>query len=56
MFFFLQEAGVGPMTPLAENDVSPIRHNSIDGDGGEETETAPEADDEVGERSQKKNF
>jgi hypothetical protein len=49
----IQEAGVGPMTPLGEEesplsgDKSHESHPSPDGDGGEETETAPEADDEV---------
>ena len=36
----IEEAGVGPMTPHADTE-----------DGGEETETAPEADDEGQEDS-----
>jgi len=57
----IEEAGVGPMTPLgqegsplpgdksAEGDGSPDSRPSPERDGGEETETAPEAEDEVGD-------
>merc|ERR1719410_396663 len=38
----LEDAGVGPMTPLGDSD----KDRSLDNDGGEETETAPEAEDE----------
>jgi len=49
----IEEAGVGPMTPLADMEASPLSGDkshdsrpSPDRDGGEETETAPEAEDE----------
>merc|ERR1719410_2141878 len=38
----LEDAGVGPMTPLGDSD----KDRSLDNDGGEETETAPEAEEE----------
>jgi len=51
----IEDAGVGPMTPLAEEDnrASEERDSRPEVDGGEETETAPEADDEVGKSRQK---
>ena len=42
----LEDAGVGPMTPLGDTDSLKDRSASDNmEDGGEETETAPEADD-----------
>jgi len=55
----IEEAGVGPMTPLGqegsplhgdkcgEGDGSPDSRPSPERDGGEETETAPEAEDDL---------
>eukprot|EP00092_Neocalanus_flemingeri_P038323 GFUD01041722.1.p1 GENE.GFUD01041722.1~~GFUD01041722.1.p1 ORF type:complete len:2117 (-),score=667.90 GFUD01041722.1:649-6999(-) len=46
----IEEAGVGPMTPLGESDrdskAKDRSASDIMEDGGEETETAPEADDD----------
>merc|ERR1719369_1349312 len=50
----IEEAGVGPMTPLIEEERASEERETKpvgDGDGGEETETAPEADDEAGDDS-----
>ena len=47
----LEEAGVGPMTPLGDSEslkdrsLASLRSPAHE-DGGEETETAPEAEDE----------
>ena len=48
----IEEAGVGPMTPMAEDERKSEERDSKhvgEADGGEETETAPEADEEVPE-------
>jgi hypothetical protein len=45
----IEEAGVGPMGPLVEDDGSRMSVSSADDDderGGEETETAPEGEAE----------
>ena len=44
----IEEAGVGPMAPLVDDDASrmSLSSNSNDERGGEETETAPEAEGE----------
>ena len=45
----LEDAGVGPMTPLQDSDNIKDKSTSdvnMEPDGGEETETAPEADDD----------
>ena len=46
----IEEAGVGPMTPLGEatrdSEAKDRSASDIMEDGGEETETAPEADDD----------
>ena len=44
----IEEAGVGPMAPLVDDDGSrmSVSSNSNDERGGEETETAPEAEGE----------
>ena len=46
--FLIEEAGVGPMAPLVEDDNSRLSNSSTDEQegGGEETETAPEAEPE----------
>ena len=47
-YFLIEEAGVGPMAPLVEDDNSRLSNSSTDEQegGGEETETAPEAEPE----------
>jgi len=42
----IEEAGVGPMAPLVDDDLSRMSVSSNDERGGEETETAPEAEGE----------
>lgn len=42
----IEEAGVGPMAPLMEDDTSRMSASSNEDRGGEETETAPEAEGE----------
>ncbi len=44
----IEEAGVGPMIPLGDDDNSQISSssNDLDDHGGEDTETAPEAEGE----------
>ena len=44
----IEEAGVGPMAPLVEDDTSQLSNSSTDEQerGGEETETAPEGEAE----------
>ena len=42
----IEEAGVGPMAPLVEDDNSQLSNSSTDERGGEETETAPEGEPE----------